>query len=142
VLNKGLFSSANNEWETPDDLFNALDEIFHFDLDVCATKDNTKCEQFFSPEDDGLKQSWGKYEAHWQAWEHSITVVALLPARTDTKWWHAFVMRAQQIWFIKGRIKFVGGESSAPFPSCIVIWMGTVPTRPPTIRSWSVNAKT
>jgi len=154
TLNPSLFSSKSGEWETPQDLFGTLDKIFHFDLDVCATKNNTKCEQFFNLEDDSLKQSWedkicwmnppyGREiddwvaKAFWEAREHSITVVALLPARTDTKWWHSFVMRAQQIWFIRGRVKFVGAKSSAPFPSCIVIWTGATQTKAPTIRSWS-----
>ena len=155
-LNKALFSSKSKEWETPDDLFNALDEIFHFDLDVCATKDNTKCGQFFSPEDDGLKQTWKSktcwmnppygrkvgewiHKAFWEAHEHNITVVGLLPARTDTRWWHDWVMRAQQIWFIKGRVYFLNENKvsdRAPFPSCVVIWMGATQTKTPTIRTY------
>ena len=145
-MNKGLFSSNSNEWETPQDLFDRLDAEFHFGLDPCATPENAKCEKFFTKEDGGLTQSWegcgavfvnppyGRQIHQWvaRAWqtaEAGITVVMLLPARTDTRWWHEYVMRAQEIRFIKGRLKFSGGEGSAPFPSAVVIFAPPWPRR-------------
>ena len=124
-------------WETPQHVFDELNQEFRFDIDVCATKKNTKCATFFSPEMDGLKQEWegtcwmnppyGRAIGDWvkKAYESSlkngVTVVCLLPARTDTKWWHDYCMRGE-IRFIKGRLKFEGGKNSAPFPSAIVIF--------------------
>lgn len=124
-------------WETPRHVFDELNQEFRFDIDVCATKENAKCATFFSPEMDGLKQEWegtcwmnppyGRAIGDWvkKAYESSlkngVTVVCLLPARTDTKWWHDYCMRGE-IRFIKGRLKFEGGKNSAPFPSAIVIF--------------------
>ena len=124
-------------WETPQHVFDELNQEFRFDIDVCATKENAKCATFFSPEMDGLKQEWegtcwmnppyGRAIGDWvkKAYESSlkngVTVVCLLPARTDTKWWHDYCMKGE-IRFIKGRLKFEGGKNSAPFPSAIVIF--------------------
>lgn len=141
------FSAKTPVWGTPQYVFDALHEEFHFDLDVCALPENTKCEKFFSPEDNGLEQSWLQhtvwcnppYGREIQDWVRravfdtalsvkaddtpKTTVVMLLPARTDTKWWHNYVMRyAKEVRFIKGRLKFEGATSSAPFPSCIVVF--------------------
>lgn len=134
----GMFSSKTDMWETPQDLFDRLNQEFHFDLDVCATKENTKCPRFFSPQDDGLKQVWfgccwmnppyGKTIGQWvqKAYEFAAdrggTVVCLLPARTDTKWWHDYCMKAAEIRFVRGRLKFGNSNNSAPFPSAIVIF--------------------
>lgn len=142
VLNKALFSSKSTEWETPQWLFDELNKEFSFDIDVCATAANTKCERFFSIDNDGLKQEWqdtcwmnppygrGTID-HWvkKAYESSLkgaTVVCLLPARTDTKWWHNYCQKVnyEDIRFIKGRLKFSGNGKSAPFPSVIVIFRG------------------
>lgn len=132
-----MFSSKTDLWETPIDFFREWDEKFHFDLDVCATAENAKCAAFFSPEQDGLKQNWGGYICWmnppygrkiggWvrKAYEESkqgATVVCLLPARTDTKWWHDYCMRGE-ITFIRGRLKFGGSANSAPFPSAVVVF--------------------
>lgn len=59
VVSKILYSSKSDEWETPQDLFDKLNETYHFDLDVCATEQNAKCDRFFDAEQDGLKKSWG-----------------------------------------------------------------------------------
>jgi phage N-6-adenine-methyltransferase len=98
MLNQALFSSERHDWETPDELFGQLDAEFGFDLDVCATAANTKCCHFFSPEMDGLKQSWrgicwmnppyGSALPAWMAKAYvssleGATVVCLVPARTD-----------------------------------------------------------
>lgn len=135
---KVLFSSNTEEWETPQELFNKLNKEFHFTLDVCATRHNRKCSVYYTKEDDGLNQVWfgtswmnppygrdiGKWieKAYNTAYCGLGTVVCLLPARTDTKWWHKYIMKATEIRFIKGRLKFSGTKNSAPFPSVIVIF--------------------
>lgn len=140
-LNNGLFSSERDDWETPRDLFDALDRRFQFDLDPCATHQNHKTERYFTVEDDGLSQDWdgrvfmnppyGREISKWieKAYTESMKphcqiVVGLIPARTDTKYWHSFVMKATFILFIKGRVHFSEG-GSAPFPSAIVVWILT-----------------
>lgn len=133
-----MFSSATGEWETPQDIFDELDEIFHFTLDVCATPENAKCDKFYTKEQDGLKQKWGgnvcwmnpPYGRGIKEWVRKAflislrpdtQVVCLLPSRTDTRWFHDYCVRGQ-IWFIRGRLKFGGAKNSAPFPSMIVIF--------------------
>lgn len=130
------FSSVTDMWETPQDFFNKLDEEHHFVLDVCATKENTKCARYFTPEDNGLKQVWqgvcwmnppyGREIGAWmrKAYESAqagAKVVSLVPARTDTAWWHEYAMKGK-ITFIRGRLKFGGHKNSAPFPSAVVIF--------------------
>ena len=134
---KVMFSSQKQDWETPEKLFKKLDDVFHFQTDVCATKENTKCHKHYTPEIDGLKQEWtgvcwmnppygyqiDKWiqKAYNSAKENGTTVVCLLPARTDTKWWHEYVTKAE-VYFIKGRLKFSGHKNSAPFPSTVVVF--------------------
>jgi len=138
------FTSDRKDWGTPWWLIRRCEEHIEasFTLDVCATADNAKCERFFSPEDDGLKQDWSgncwcnppygrNIIDHWTrkaAIEVSrgARVVMLLPARTDTIWWHDDVVpSASTILFLKGRIHFVGAKNGAPFPSAIAILDGT-----------------
>lgn len=137
-----MFSSATDLWSTPQDTFDELDREFYFTLDVCATPENAKCKAFYTREEDGLKQSWqvaegsiwmnppyGREIGKWvrKAYESSIqenaTCVCLLPARTDTAWWHDYCMKGE-IRFIRGRLKFGGQKNSAPFPSAIIIFRG------------------
>jgi site-specific DNA-methyltransferase (adenine-specific) len=130
------FSSASCEHPTPQWLFDALDREFGFTLDPCATAENAKCKRYFTKADDGLKQSWdgetvfmnppyGRAIGKWmrKAYEatrgHAI-VVCLVPARTDTEWWHNHAMRGE-VRLLKGRLKFGGAKSSAPFPSAVVV---------------------
>lgn len=139
------FSSENEGWETPQDLFDDLDAEFRFEVDVCATADNSKCETYFSREQNGLNQPWrgscwmnppyGDVIGAWiakahEAGERGATVVCLVPARTDTNWWwdHA---RYGEVRFLKGRLRFVGAESGAPFPSAVVIF-----GRPACVKWW------
>ena len=134
-MNEVMFSSKSDNWETPQDLFDHLDKIFHFDIDVCATKENSKCEKYYTPEMDGLKQEWkgvcwcnppyGREIGKWveKAYKSNCMVVMLLPARTDTKWFHDFCLKGI-IRFIKGRLKFGNANNCAPFPSMIVIFEG------------------
>ena len=140
-MNKELmFSSAKCEWETPQDLFDKLNQEFKFTLDVCALPENAKCDQFYTPEDDGLLQPWngvcwmnppyGRTIRHWveKAYTSSLmgaTVVCLLPARTDTRWFHEYCQYGK-ITFIKGRLKFGGCKNNAPFPSMIVVFVKNV----------------
>ena len=133
--NDVLFSSKNEVWETPQDLFDKLNQTYHFDLDVCALPYNAKCKDFFTPEIDGLKQVWdgkvcfcnppyGRKIGDWiekAATSQALTVM-LLPARTDTKWFHNWVLPYAEIHFLYGRLKFGGSKNSAPFPSMIVVF--------------------
>jgi phage N-6-adenine-methyltransferase len=130
------FSSATDDWATPQDLFDKLNELYGFDLDVCASKDNAKCKKFFSVEDNGLAQPWtgtcwmnppyGREIGKWmsKAYESSKTgakVVCLVPARTDTAWWHDYAMNGE-VTFLRGRLKFGNSKNSAPFPSALVVF--------------------
>jgi len=134
-----MWSSKTEEWETPQHVFDSLNSEFHFTLDVCATHENTKVpENYFTKQENGLKQDWGgnvcwmnppygreikKWirKAHLSSLKPNTTVVCLLPARTDTKWFHDHCARGE-ICFIKGRLKFSGAKTGAPFPSMIVIF--------------------
>lgn len=135
-INKGLFTSNTPEWETPQDFFDELSKEFNFVLDVCANDENTKCSKWLDKEDDGLKVDWslwlgwkwmnppyGREIGKWvkKASEHR-GVVCLLPARTDTRWFHDYIYNKAEIRFIKGRLKFGGCKNSAPFPSMLVIF--------------------
>jgi len=134
-----MFSSASNEWATPQAFFNELDKEFNFTLDPCATKENAKCNLYFTIDQDGLKQDWkghvtfvnppyGREIKHWvkKCYEESLKpntkVVMLIPARTDTVYFHNFIYRRSEIRFIKGRLKFGDSKNSAPFPSMVVIF--------------------
>lgn len=138
-MNDVLFSSKSVIWETPQDLFDKLNAEFHFDLDVCALPENAKCEKYYTPEDDGLLQPWngvcwcnppygrtiGKWiQKAYETFAGGGTVVMLLPARTDTKWFHEYIYNKAEIRFIKGRLKFGDSKNAAPFPSMIVIFDG------------------
>jgi len=131
------FLSKNSEWETPQWLFDRLNEEFFFTLDVCASYTNAKCEQYYTKAENGLTRAWfgtcwmnppyGTEISDWveRAYEMQKLdgrIVGLLPARTDTRWFHDYVMKAKEVRLIRGRLKFVGAEHSAPFPSMIVVW--------------------
>lgn len=139
------FSSATDEWATPQDLFDKLNSQFHFTLDVCASDTNHKCEQYFTIEDNALSKDWG-INVCWcnppyskgklkhfikKAHEESLkgaTVVCLIPSRTDTRYWQDYIwseetgLLCHQIIFIKDRLKFGGHKNPAPFPSAIIIF--------------------
>lgn len=141
------FSSATDDWATPMCFFNRLDYEFNFTLDPCSNGINAKCSKFFTEDDDGLSKSWaeevvfmnppyGRVIGDWvrKAYEESMNkntiVVALIPARTDTKYWHEYVMKADEIRLVKGRLKFGDGRNSAPFPSAVVIFGGKTSGKP------------
>ena len=130
------FSSKTDLWYTPQDFFKKYDDVYKFETDVCATDDNAKCAKYYTEEMDGLSQEWrgvcwmnppyGRTISKWmkKAYESSLsgaTVVCLVPARTDTNWWHDYAMKGD-IEFIKGRLKFGGSKNSAPFPSAVVVF--------------------
>ena len=146
-MNNVHYSSETNEWATPEDVYLALHREFDFTLDPCCTHDNAKCERHFTLTEDGLSRDWGREIVFmnppygreiilWmqKAYESSLkgaTVVCLVPAHTDTKWWHDFAMNGE-IRFLRGRIKFKGPDTlhrfmaskttSAPFPSAVVVF--------------------
>lgn len=127
---KPLFSSQNDNWKTPQAFYKALDAEFRFNCDPCPTKRD--------PEWDGLTGEWGSISfvnppysdiSRWVQksyfeWIKGKTVIMLIPSRTDTKWWHEWIMHADEIRFIRGRLKFGDSKKSAPFPSAIVIFKG------------------
>lgn len=130
------FSSATDDWATPQAFFDELNREFQFTLDVCASAANAKCKSFFSEQQNGLTQSWmgtcwmnppyGRTICSWmhKAYESAqagATVVCLIPARTDTIWWHQYATKGE-VRFIKGRLKFGNAITSAPFPSAVVIF--------------------
>ena len=116
--------------------YQKYNDVFNFETDVCATHENAKCANYYTEETNGLSQNWkgicwmnppyGRTIGKWmkKAYESSLsgsTVVCLVPARTDTKWWHDYAMKGD-IEFIKGRLKFGGSKNSAPFPSAVVVF--------------------
>lgn len=132
-----MFSSKTDKWETPQNFFDNLNQKYNFTLDVCADETNHKCEKYFNINQDGLSQDWsshvcwmnppyGRTIGRWvkKAYEESFngaTVVCLLPARTDTKWFHDYCVHGE-VTFIKGRLKFGGSKNAAPFPSMLVVF--------------------
>ena len=135
-MNKVHFSSNTPEWSTPQALFDDLNKEFNFTLDPCATPENAKCKRFFTEEQDGLKQNWDNemvfcnppYGRVLPLWVKKASearggvVVLLIPARTDTKYFHEYIYGKSEIRFIKGRIKFGESKNSAPFPSMLVVF--------------------
>lgn len=133
---KTLFSHKSDEWETPQDFYDKLDKEFHFELDVAADCVNHKCNWYFTDIENGLGEDWGEVTvwcnppySNIKEWakkcsEHNGTAVMLVPARTDTQWFHEYCYQKPnvEIRFVKGRLKFGGSKNSAPFPSMVVIF--------------------
>lgn len=134
MMTEGMYTSKTDLWSTPQDLFDKLDAEYHFQTDVCAMPFNAKCKHYYTPEQDGLAQEWtgvcwcnppyGRGIGKWvqKAVESNALTVMLLPARTDTKWFHNLVLPHAQITFLRGRIKFGGCVGDAPFPSMICVF--------------------
>lgn len=134
------FSSKTDDWQTPPEFFKKLDRIFGFTLDPCASASNAKCVRYYTMADDGLSKSWdgervfmnppyGRDIGNWmrKASEAKALVVCLVPARTDTQWWHDYVVAAgAHVTYLRGRLKFGRGLAPAPFPSAIVVYTGGV----------------
>lgn len=146
MISKALFSSASGEWETPQKVFDYYHARYNFTLDPCATPENAMCPTFFTKEADGLRQSWSHHrvwcnppygrgigawveKAHYHK-EWGGLAVLLLPARTDTQWFHKYIWAVSRpydgirVELLQGRLKFGGAKNSAPFPSVVVIFSG------------------
>ena len=144
-MNDALLSSKNMSWCTPPDFFAELDQEFHFDLDPAATDKSAKCAKYFTPADDGLSKDWGgcrvfcnppygRFIQDWvrKGYEESrkpgTVVVMLIPARTDTSYYHDYIFhgKADEVRFLRGRLKFTdedgNAKDAAPFPSAVIVW--------------------
>ena len=134
-----MFSSQSNEWATPQDFYDNLDKEFQFNLDPCCTHENAKCENYYTIDEDGLAQDWsghtvlvnppyGRKIKDWvkKSYEESrdpdTTVVMLIPARTDTAYFHDYIYDKAEIRFLRGRLKFGDSKNAAPFPSMVVVY--------------------
>lgn len=144
-MNKALLSSKNLDWCTPQQFFDELNKEFCFELDAAATDKAAKCRKYFTPETDGLNNSWdangavfcnppygreiGKWvkKAHEES-QKGTTIVLLIPARTDTSYFHDYIYGKAEIRFIRGRLKFTDEDGRvydpAPFPSMVVVYNG------------------
>ena len=133
---KTKFGTGRQDWETPDSLFEPLNAEFAFELDVCATAESAKCARYYTKEQDGLKLPWdgrcwmnppfgtqGRWvkKAYQEGHRNGNIVVCLLPARTNTNWWHDYCMKGE-VRFIRGRPRFKGAEHGLPQPLAIVIF--------------------
>lgn len=136
-----MFSSKSDQWATPKEFYDLLNQEFQFTLDPCADYANHKCDKFFTKEIDGLKQDWNNenvfcnppYGREMGIWvkkcydevmikKRCNIAVMLIPARTDTRWFHDYIYNNAEIRFIKGRLKFGGAKYNAPFPCMVVIY--------------------
>lgn len=138
MVHPSLLSSKSTEYETPEDLFEELDEEFGFTLDPCSTHENAKCELHYTVQEDGLAQDWGDHvvfmnppygravrkwmQKAYESAHDGALVVCLVPARTGSGWWHDFAMKANDIRLLRGRLRFVGSKHSAPFDSAVVVF--------------------
>ena len=138
--NRALFSRKSDEWSTPEHIYNQLNAEFNFNLDPCATDENHKCEKYFTKAQDGLQNDWGgcrvfcnppysqigKWveKAYREGQKDNTLVVMLIPSRTDTRYFHDFILNRSEIRFIRGRLRFGDADQNAPFPSMVVIFRG------------------
>lgn len=140
TISSTLYSSRTDEWPTPHSFFAKLNAEFEFTLDPCASARNAKCPTFFTKEEDGLKQDWKQHRVFcnppygntmrvwarkcYQASQLGALVVLLAHSRTDTRWFHDWVYgKANEIRFVRGRLKFGDGMQSAPFPSMVAVFL-------------------
>lgn len=136
-VNNVHFSTGTTDWSTPQKFFESLHTEFGFQLDACATPANAKCWKYYTPDEDGLTRPWsprtwcnppyGYSIGKWvkKAYDESRvvnTVVMLIPAKTETAWWHDYVMKAAEIRLVRGRLRFGGSKINAPFPSAVVVF--------------------
>ena len=140
MLNAAMFSSETAEWATPQAFYDELNREFGFTLDPCATPQNAKCAKFYTKEQDGLAQSWqgervfcnppyGRDLRKWVEKAHreamgGALIVMLIPARTDTAYFHDYIYGKHEIRFIRGRLHFNESKAGAPFPTMVVIFRG------------------
>lgn len=139
MISRALFTCDSEEWSTPQDFYDRLNDEFHFTLDPCATNENAKCGKFYTKEQDGLAQDWtgetvfcnppyGRRVGAWceKCYKHSQAgglAVMLIHSRTDTKWFHDWVYGKAELRFIKGRLHF-SEKDRAPFPSLVAVYRG------------------
>ncbi|MPQ36945.1 adenine methyltransferase [Lactobacillus plantarum] len=146
MINKALFTSNKEDWETPQDFYDRLNAKYHFEWDLAASDDNAKCSCYFTRDDNSLEQDWEglsgnlflnpPYGRELKLWvkkaattglKDKQNLVMLIPSRTDTSYWHDYIFNHAEIEFLRGRLKFevdgVCGDS-APFPSALVIYKG------------------
>ena len=144
-MNDALFSSKDMCWCTPKDFFDRLNAEFHFNLDPCCTHKSAKCEKHYTKWDNGLVQNWGGHivfcnppygrqigewvrKAYQESLKPETVVVMLIPARTDTSYYHDYIFhnKADEIWFIRGRLHFEDEDGNrkdpAPFPSAVIVY--------------------
>lgn len=136
-MNKALFTSNSDEWYTPLTLFNQLNERFHFTLDPCCTKETAKASNYYTILDDGLTKNWNGnivfcnppysdikrwVKKCYDEWNENTTIVLLIPARTDTSYFHDFIYHKAEIEFIRGRLHFSDSKNGAPFPSMLCVF--------------------
>ena len=136
-----MYSSKTDQWATPQEFFNELSAEFAFDLDPCADEKNHKCETFFTKEENGLLKDWGGHrvfcnppygreigdwvqKSYEEGHKENTLVVMLIPARTDTKYFHDYILHRAEVRFVRGRLKFGQAAAGAPFPSMVVIFRG------------------
>lgn len=140
MINEALFTSNKEDWATPQAFFDELNKEFNFTLDPCATAENAKCKKYFTKDQNGLAQSWqgetvfcnppyGKEISKWiekadAEAQAGATVVLLIPARTDTKYFHEYIYNKYETRFIRGRLHFNDSKNAAPFPSMVVVMRG------------------
>jgi phage N-6-adenine-methyltransferase len=134
-----MTASENMKWATPQAWFDYLDLEFDFTLDPCCEHETAKCKRHFTPAEDGLAHEWtdervymnppyGRELGVWMAKayrecrDNGALVVAFVPARVDTEWWHQYAAKATEVRFPKGRVKFAGADNSAPFPVAVVVF--------------------
>lgn len=140
MINNSMFTSNTSEWATPKAFFDELNNEFNFTLDPCATQQNAKCDKYYTQKENGLLQEWQgetvfcnpPYGGEIYKWvekcdneaKKGATVVMLIPARTDTRYFHDFIYNKYEIRFIKGRLHFNESKQAAPFPSMVVVMKG------------------
>ena len=141
-LQKAMVSSKSNEWSTPQEFFDNLNNEFGFTLDPASTHENAKCKKHYTIKDDGLNQDWSNemvflnppYGGNTREWIKKAyyenlkgaVVVCLIVSSTDRSYWHDYIFPyAAQIRWIRGRLKFGGSKSSAPFASAVVVFSQT-----------------
>ena len=138
---KTKFESHKQEWTTPDDLFGRIHQEFHFTLDLAADACNTKCREYFDAKQDALGKTWqgvcwlnppyGAKQHRLSDWvkkaynesqKSGCTVVMLIPARTNTRWWHDYCMKAAEIRLLNGRPKFGDAKHGLPQPLALIVF--------------------
>jgi phage N-6-adenine-methyltransferase len=138
MVAKILFSSATDEWSTPQSFFDKLNRRYRFTLDPCAAPENAKCDLFFTREQNGLVQDWGTHRVFcnppfgkqigawvrkcFEASQKGALVALLAPCRTDTRWWHDWIEGKARVTFVRGRLRFGNARASAPFPAVIAVY--------------------